>query len=66
MTVQTMVAASQNKTFRHYDNVAAMETPVVTAFTKQIVWQASNSSNPGVTHSQTKLIGSAYAYQVMV
>jgi hypothetical protein len=66
MTIQTMVATSQNKTFRHYDKVAATETPVLTAFTKQIVSQASNSSNSGVTHSQTKIIGSEYAYQVMV
>jgi len=43
-----------------------MEIPVVTAFTKQIVSQASNSSKPGVTHSQTKLIGSVYADQVIV
>ena len=65
MTIQTMVATSQNKTFRHYDNVAAVETQVVTSFTKQIVSQASNSSHPGVTHSQTKLIGSVYAYQLL-
>jgi len=66
MTIQTTVVSSQNKTFRHYDNVAAMATRFVTAFTKQTVSQASNSSNPGVTHSQTKLIGSVYANQVMV
>jgi len=66
MTIQTTVATSQNKTFRHYDNVASMEIPVVTAFTKQIVSQASNSSKPGVTHSQTKLTGSVYAHQVIV
>jgi hypothetical protein len=66
MTIQTMVATSQNKTFRHYDNVAAMKTPVVTAFTKQIVSQTSKRSNPGVTHSHTKLIRSIYDYQVMV
>jgi len=35
MTIQTMAAKSQNKTFRRYDNVAAMEALVVTAFEKK-------------------------------
>ena len=61
-----MVVTSKNKAFRHYNNVVAMESTVVTAFIKQIVSQASNSSNSGVTLSQTKLIGSVYAYQVML
>ena len=58
MTIQTTVATSQSKTFRHCDNVA-----VVAAFAEQTVSQARNSSNPGVTHSQTKLTGSVYAEQ---